>query len=81
MTKILRTEEWTKEIGWGISTLLVTVYAGEVVHASEDIVKELALDPEDYSEGVDFERFYREVPYLQFKDAILRDGLTYAGTT
>lgn len=49
MSEIIRTEEWTQEGEWGISTLVVNVFKGEKVGAqtvqvSADLLEEFELD-------------------------------------
>lgn len=82
MAKTLRTEEWTFDVEGMISTAIVNVFEGEVVHVSEDILRvEMGQDPKDYFETVVNEKFLRVVPYSEFKDWLLAVGGTYAGTT
>jgi hypothetical protein len=81
VSKILRTEEWTFEDGPMLRTGVVNVFEGEVCHVVDDILTGMEIDPEEYPEEVEFETFYRRIPYETFKEGILNAGGSYAGTS
>jgi hypothetical protein len=79
--KTLRTEEWTVDVDWGVSTALINVFEGEVVHVSDSVMVEMGLTLGDYPQGVENESFYHVVPYEEFRNIIGNKGFSHAGTS
>lgn len=81
--KILRTEEWERDIGGMISTGIVNVFEGEVVRLSPELAREMKMDPAQSKEVVPegCQHFVWEYPYEVFRKAIIESGMTYARTS
>lgn len=83
MTQILRTEEWTKEVDWGTTTLVVYVYEGDKVHVSPEFVHEMGFNPDKAKEIVpEFsQHFVHEFGYEEVAERLREDGWTHASTS
>lgn len=83
MTKILRTEDWTKEVGWGITSVVVYVYDGDKVHVSPEIVQEMGLEVSRGKEVVpDYSpTFVHEFLYEDVAERLRETGWTHASTS
>lgn len=71
-----RTEEWIKEIGWGISTLVLPVTEAEEVEVSSGAAKELGLSLTDARDSVDpiREKLAWMFPYSLVQERLVGSG-------
>lgn len=76
---ILRRESWSKEVDWGVTSMVILIREGEVVHISDEVMTELGLTLGDHLQGVENESFYHAVPYTIVRDELHRQGFAYEG--
>ena len=68
--RLLRTEDWTREADWGISTAVVEVFEGEQVFISYEIAREFDISPDEGRDVARFEKFVLLVPYARVAQAL-----------